>query len=98
MSFARIARSEVKPTMVFVLVLTIVASVAASSYVIPWSRLIVIAQNSDQTSATEMDVYVDGTLADSGVASAGEQFIVECRVIAGEHTVWLDYAVSEYQE
>jgi hypothetical protein len=83
--------------MVVALVLCMVVAAVVASYAMPWSTLVVSVANNDASSTAEIDIYVDGELVAAGSASPSERVIAECSVRAGVHTVWLDYALLDYQ-
>jgi hypothetical protein len=96
-SLVGIARSAIKPAMVVALVLCMVVAAVVASYTMPWSTLVVSVTNNDASSTAEIDIYVDGELVTAGSASHGERVVAECSVQVGVHTVWLDYALLDYQ-
>jgi hypothetical protein len=96
-SLVGIARSAVKPAMVVAMVLCMVIAAVVASYAMPWSTLVVSVGNNDARSTAEIDIYVDGELVTAGSASHSERVIAECSVRAGVHTIWLDYALLDYQ-
>ncbi len=77
--------------------LAIVLAVMAVPYAAPLSTIEVDVANSSLVNI-EVDVYIDGVLVASGIASPYFGFMCESKTTAGIHTVSLDYAYSSDED